>query len=68
MPSLTITLTAEQAQRVSLAYGNKLYLANPATIAEVKGALVDELKSVVRAYETEQAHKAVVAPIDVEPT
>lgn len=68
MPSLTITLTTEQAQRVSAAYGHKLGIETPAMVDQVKGQLIAEIKSVVRGYEAEQAHKAVTIPADVEPT
>jgi hypothetical protein len=68
MPSLTITLTTEQANRVSVAYQDKLRLSAPATISDVKVALIDEIRSVVRAYESKVAHQAVVVPADIEPT
>lgn len=68
MPSITITTTTDQAARLSPAYGDKLNLGRDATQAEVKDALIAEMKSVVRAYEAKQAHAAVVIPADIEPT
>jgi len=67
MPSLTITTTAEQASRLASAYGAKLGLGRDATQAEVKAALIAEMKSVVRSYEAERAHRSVVIPADIEP-
>lgn len=68
MASFSIAVTAEQAQRVSAAYGDFLGLGRDATLAEVKAALIAEVRSVVRAYETRAAIAAVAAPTDVEPT
>lgn len=66
MPTLSITTTTQQAQRVVAAYTDKLGF--PATEADVKAALIDEIKSVVRAYEAKVAYASVVVPADVEPT
>lgn len=68
MPSLTITVTTEQAQRVADAYGDKLGLNGPATMADVKSALIAEMKTVVRNYELGRAYRAVTVAPDVEPT
>jgi hypothetical protein len=68
MPSLTITVTAEQAQRVGSAYADKLGVPAPATMGDVKAALIAEIRSVVRAYESRLAHAAVSVPADVDPT
>lgn len=63
-----ITMTAQQARRVVAAYTDKLQLPQTATEADVKAALIAEIKSVVRAYEAKIAHAAVTVPADVEPT
>jgi hypothetical protein len=68
MPTLSITYTAAEGNRIAAAYGDKLDLAQPATQAQVKAALVAEVKSVVRGYEAQQAHAAVVVATDIEPT
>jgi hypothetical protein len=66
MPSITINVTTEQAQRIAAAYGE---LFTPpgeppasATIAQIRGALVAELRRVVQNYEHRQAIAAVVVP------
>lgn len=61
-------MTAQQARRVVAAYTDKLQLPQTATEADVKAALIAEIKSVVRAYEAKIAHAAVTVPADVEPT
>lgn len=47
MVTLTIDLTAAQAQRVSTAIGKVLSLGRDATAAEIRQWLVDRLKDVV---------------------
>jgi len=68
MPSITLTFTTDHATRIAAAYGKKLSLEGPATVADVKAALVAEIRSVVRGVEAEEAHRAVVIPADVELT
>jgi hypothetical protein len=55
MATLTITTTANQAQRISAAVGAKFNPPRNATEAEVKAVLVAHLKGLVHSYETQQA-------------
>ena len=68
MPITTITTTLDHAQRIAAAYGDKLNLPGAATEAQIKAALIDEIKSVVRGYEAKLAHSTVTLSPDVEPT
>lgn len=68
MPTLSITVTAEQAARIAEAYGANYIPPRDATMAEVKTALIEELKRVVRNHERDKAHRAAVIPADIEPT
>lgn len=65
MPTLTIEVTATQAQRIAAAYGELLTSPGepiiPATMAQVRQALIEELKRVVSNYEHQQAVKQIVA-------
>lgn len=68
MATLTITTTSTEDQRIVKAFGRYLGLGRNATGAEVKGAIIDFVKSVVRdgerldAIEAEQASFTDVAP------
>lgn len=64
MPTLTIEVTTAQAQRIAAAYGEIFTppgkpLAS-ATMAQVRSAIIEELKRVVRNYEHQQGIKAIV--------
>ena len=76
MPTLTINTTAAQAQRVSVAYGRLLNLRTPdksaqrdATGAEIKAAIIGEIKSVVLNYERDIAMQAASDAVPgIDPT
>ena len=71
MPDFTLSLTAQQAQRVSKAFGRYWNLkdasGNPrdATAAEVKTYLVRQLKGVVTNAERAEAEAAISAPAEL---
>lgn len=67
MPSLTITTTVDNAQRLAAAVGYWLNLGRSATEAEVKQAMINEMKRLTRKYETLQAVEAIVVT-DITPT
>lgn len=47
MPTISLTVTAEQGQRVLGAFGRYWNLARPATVIEVREFLIRQLKAVV---------------------
>ena len=57
MPTLTITLTTEQAQRVATGVGEKLRLGRAATLDEVREELIKYLRSQVRQGERKAAER-----------
>lgn len=63
MASITITTTAPQDARIAPAYGNFLGLGRNATTAEVKAAIIGDLRIVVQNYER-QVNAFVPDPID----
>lgn len=65
MPSLTITLDAANAARVSVAVRRRLSLDHDATLAEVKDFLVTYLKHFVKDQERAAAQEAVTTEIDL---
>ena len=74
MPTLSITVNAEQAARAADAYGELMYHVvagrpeGPATLAEIRQYLVSQMKQVVRDYEVRQALIALPQPDPFEPT
>jgi len=69
MPTMTITTTAEQAQRVSAAVGNHLQLVNGsgqprnATAEEIRQFVIAELRGIVLRYERKTAEQAAFTTI-----
>ena len=66
MPTLTVDLTAPQAQRLSVAFG-KFYnfkdaneSPRPATIGEIEFFLRSELRKIVQIQERQDAEAAIV--------
>lgn len=57
MPTLTIDFTADQTQRISEAFQTMLELPDPATEADIKAWIIDNLKSIVRSVERTAADK-----------
>ncbi len=76
MPTLRINTTGAQAQRVSVAYGRMLNLRTPdksaerdASAAEVKAAVINQIRGVVREYERDIAAQAASDAVpDIDPT
>lgn len=69
MPSLTITLSPGNAQRVAEAFDSFLILDHPTTVDDVKAYLITQLKEIVRNHERRAARAAADAGIvDVDPT
>lgn len=72
MPSMTITTTAPQAQRLVTAFGDRLALGRDATEAEIKAWTIAQLREVVRSYERKvavaTAVDAIPAPTSFDPT
>ena len=62
MPSLTVTLTTAQAQRVATAFGRYWNLGRDATAAEVKEYLIRQLKGVVAQQERGAQEAAIIVP------
>lgn len=68
MPTITLTVTAPQAQRIATAFGRAYHLANPdgtprdATAQEMHGYLVGYIKGVVLDTETAAAKAAINVP------
>lgn len=51
MPTMTITTTAPQAQRVATALGAYLGLGRDATASEIKAHFIEQMKELVLAHE-----------------
>ena len=69
MATLTITTTAAQASRISVAYGAVNGLGRDATAAEVKQFVIEEIKRVVIGYEKNVASEAAESAVpDITPT
>ena len=76
MPTLTIRTTAAQAQRVSVAYGRLLNLRTPdkaaernANAAEIKAAIIDQIRQTVLEYERGVAIEAASDSVpDIDPS
>jgi hypothetical protein len=65
MATITITTTTEQDARIAPAFGSALGLGRNATVAEVKGWLIERLRSQVFQYERELQHNAIsIPPLD----
>lgn len=73
MPSMTITTTAQQAQRLATAFGRELGLRDEqgqrrdATAAEIKQATIGYLRSVVVQQERRAAEDEISIP-EFDPT
>ncbi len=66
MPTLSIDVTAPQAQRIATAFGRVRMLGRDATPAEVRAFLIDQLKSVVATGEKLLAEdNQQSAPLDI---
>ena len=59
MPSLTITYTAQEGQRVAAALGKLRGLGRSATEGEVKTALIGTMRGWVHDAEGEEARQAI---------
>lgn len=69
MPTLTITTTTDQAQRIAAAFGNKLGLQGNANAEQVRQDVIQYLRNTVRSYETEQAAKVAADAVGIiDPT
>lgn len=68
MPSMTITTSAADAQRLATAIGAKLGLGRDATGAEIKAETVAYLVSIVRSQEAQAASAAAAASQTIAPT
>lgn len=65
MPTMTITTTVDQAQRIAAAVGRALGLERDATGAEVKEFLINHLRCTVHDYERLAVYRAATpAPLD----
>lgn len=62
MPQISLTVTAEQAQRIGAALGRYLRLGRDATLAEVKSFLVDRIRAMVRQEERAAQEAALTIP------
>lgn len=65
MPSLTLTLTAAQADRLAVAVGRKIDKETPADLAEVKSYLIHILRELVADQERSIAQEAIMADLEV---
>lgn len=68
MATITITTDAGMDARLGPAWGDFLHPGRPATTAEVKAFLIEQLRQVVRNYEDRIAKAAVAAPATFDPT
>lgn len=68
MASITITTTAQQDARLTVAWGDFLHPGTNASAADVKAWMISELRRVVHEYENRIAHAAVAPPADFDPT
>lgn len=69
MPTLTITTTADQAQRIAAAFGSKLGLQGSANAEQVRQDVIQYIRNTVRSHETEQAAKAAADAVgSIDPT
>jgi hypothetical protein len=67
MPTLSIDMTDQQADRVKLAIGAVLGLGRAATNTEARSWLVDRIKEIVLKQEKKMAEEAImlISPIDL---
>ena len=63
MPSITLTVSTDHANRLAAAYGRELELGRPATLAEIKAHLAALLKHMVQQRERDAALEAAVAGV-----
>lgn len=68
MASITITTTAQQDARLTVAFGEFLHPGTNATAADVKAWIISELRRVVQEYEQRQAIAAVPPPAGFDPS
>jgi hypothetical protein len=64
----TITTTAQEDARVAPAYGYYLGLGRNATAQEVKQAVIQSIKKIVRDYERQFYVSSYVPTGDIDPT
>ena len=64
MPSITITVTAEQQARIAEAFQHRLGLDEPATAAQVKTEFRDMIVAVVRDTERDKAIKLAFGAVE----
>jgi hypothetical protein len=68
MATVTITTTAPQDARLTVAFGDYLHPGRNATTQEVKDWLIEQLRVVVRSYEDRVARAAVAPPAGFDPS
>ena len=64
MADITITIPDAQVQRVRDAFTYTLGLDQPATVADVKGYIIEDVKQLVRNAERRIAEEAAIPPAD----
>lgn len=68
MATVTITTTGAQDTRIAAAWGDRLSLGGPASLAQIKAAIIDmAIRQVVQNYEQRLA-VAALAPTALDPT
>ena len=69
MPSMTITTTAGQGTRLAEAVGKRVNAdGSPASAAQIKDFVIDQLRILVTQYEDKRDKAAVAAPASFDPT
>ncbi len=68
MASVTITTTSQDDARLAPAYGALLGLGRNATAAEIKGWLIQAMKTTVQNYEIQQASQSAAQTASTNPT
>lgn len=68
MATLTITTTAPQDARLVASFGRLLHPGTPATQAEIRAWVVEQIRQVVWRDEDRIAHAAVAPPAAFDPS
>lgn len=63
MPNITLTVSSDHAIRLAAAFGRELGLGRPATLAEIKTYLSNQLKNMVQQRERDAAMETAVAAV-----
>lgn len=63
MASITLTVPAAAVPRIQAAIGFYQDYGRDATTAEIKDAIIQNIKQIVKSYETQAAHSAAQATI-----